>query len=123
VADRELLSELRAIAEQSARAADAAGPDVCLLATYEALRERAEELARAHGWATSEELATSFPRLQALHEIERLDRAFELETSRGVPPDRHMYARLIDLLMELSGWATGVGLAFETLEEEPRSRD
>ena len=123
MADRALLSELRAIAERSAKAADAAGPDVFLLATYEALRERAEELARTHGWATSEELATSFPRLQALHEIERLDRAFELETAPGVPPDRGMHARLIELLMELSGWATGVRLAFETLEEEPRSRD
>ena len=123
MADRELLSELRAIAERSAKAADAAGPDVFLLATYEALRERAEELARTHEWATSQELATSFPRLQALHEIERLDRAFELETAPGVPPDRGMHARLIELLMELSGWATGVRLAFETFEEEPRSRD
>jgi hypothetical protein len=66
--------------------ADAAGPDVFLLATYEAPRERAEALARAHGWATSEELATSFPRLQALDEIERLDRAFALETVGGLAP-------------------------------------
>jgi hypothetical protein len=86
-----LLSELREIAERSAKAADAAGPHVFLLATYVALRERAEALARVHGWATSEELATSFPGLQALDEIERLDRVFELEAVPRVPPDRGMH--------------------------------
>jgi len=44
VADRELLSELRAIAERSAKAADAGAPEAALLATYEALRDRAESL-------------------------------------------------------------------------------
>jgi len=49
MADQEFLSELCAIAEPSAKAADAAGTEAALLETYEALRHRAETLALAHG--------------------------------------------------------------------------
>jgi hypothetical protein len=115
MAGREFLSELRAIAERSARAADAGLPDADLLAAYEALRERAEALALAHGWSTSQELATHLPFAQALREIERLERAFGPESMPALPPDRGMSARLSESLLELSGWATGVRLAYETL--------
>ena len=115
MADQELLSELRAIAERSAKAADAGGPESALLETYEALRERAEVLARAHRFATSEDLATSLPSAQALREIEQLDQAFGPESSRALPTDPGMAARLSESLRELAGWATGVRLAYETL--------
>ena len=121
VADQELLSELRAIAERSAKAADAGGPEAALLETYEALRARAETLALAHGWATSEDQATSFPSAQALREIERLDQAFVPELMPALPADRGMAARLSESLLELSGWATGVRLAYETFDDDAGS--
>ena len=121
MADQELLSELRAIAEQSAKAADAGGPEATLLKTYEALRERAETLARVHRWSTLEDQATSFPSAQALREIERLDRAFGPESVRALPADRSMSARLRESLVELSGWATGVRLAYETFDDDAGS--
>lgn len=55
--ERELLSELRAIAETSANAAGAGGSEAHLLEAYESLRARATALARAHGWATGIRLA------------------------------------------------------------------
>ena len=115
VADRQFLAELRAIAERSAKAADAGGPEATLLETYEALRERAEALARAHGLSTSEGQPTRFSSAQALREIERLDRAFGSGSTHTLPADRSMSARLTESLRELSGWATGVRLAYETL--------
>ena len=118
MADQEFLAELRAIAERSAKAADAGGPEAALLETYEALRERAEALARAHGLSTSEDQATSFPSAQALREIERLDRAFGPESMRALPADRDMSARVSESLLELAGWATGVRLAYETLGDD-----
>jgi hypothetical protein len=118
VADQELLSELRAIAEQSAKAADAGGPEAALLETYEALRERAEALARVHGWSTLEDQASRFPSALALREVERLDRAFGRESMSALPADRDMSARLRESLTELSGWATGVRLAHETLGDD-----
>lgn len=121
MADQQLLSELRAIAERSATAAEAGGPELALLETYETLRDRAETLALAHGWATSEDQATSFPSAQALREIERLDRAFGPESVRALPADRSMSARLRESLVELSGWATGVRLAYETFDDDAGS--
>ena len=115
VADRQFVAELRAIAERSAKAADAGGPEATLQETYEELRKRAEAIARAHGLSTSEGQATSLLSAQALREIERLDRAFGSESSDALPADRSMSARLSESLRELSGWATGVRLAYETL--------
>ena len=115
MADQELLSELRAIAERSAKAADAGGPESALLETYEVLRERVAVLARAHGLSTSEDLATSFPFARALREIQRLDQAFRPESSRALPTEAGMSARLNESLRELAGWATGARLAYETL--------
>ena len=100
---RSVLVELRTIAERSARAAEAGGPEADLLTTYEALRARAASLAQAHGLATPEELADQFPSPRA--------------------PDRGLSARVREALVELSGWATGVRRAYETLENEAAGDD
>lgn len=121
MADQEFLSELRAIAEPSAKAADAGGSEAALLETYEALRERAGALARVHRWSTPEDQATSVPSAQALREIERLDRAFGPDSVRPLPADRDMAARVSDSLLELAGWATGVRLAYETFDDDAAS--
>jgi hypothetical protein len=120
--DRDALSELEAIAARSAKAADAGGVESELLGAYESLRARATALALAHGWATAEELADQFPTSRSLREIERLDLAFGSESSPALAPDRGMSARLREGLTELSAWASGVRLAYQTLDDE-RSGD
>jgi hypothetical protein len=120
---RGVIVELRTIAERSARAAEAGGPEGDLLSTYEALRTRATTLAHAQKWATPEELADQFPSPRALREIERLDLAFGAETGRARAPDRGLSARLREALIELSGWATGVGRAGEGRENEAAGED
>jgi hypothetical protein len=117
VVDGDVLPELRAIAEQSAKAADAGGSEARLLNTYEALRIRAEALALENGWAGSDELANSLPTPQALREIEQLDHAFGAQSQAGPAPGRDLSDRLTEALNELSAWATGVRLAYETLED------
>jgi hypothetical protein len=112
-----VISELRAIAERSAEAAEQGGPEAELLDAYASLRERAFALARTHGLSTTEGLADQFPSPQALREIERLDVAFGSGSTPGPPPDRGLPARLTEALIELSGWATGARLAYETLED------
>ena len=112
-----VISELRAIAERSAEAAERGGPEAALLDAYSSLRERAFELARTHGLSTAERLADQFPTPQALREIERLDIAFGPGSTLELPHDRGLPARLTDALIELSGWATGARLAYETLED------
>ena len=121
MADQQLLSELRAIAERSAKAADAGGPEAALLQTYEALRDRAETLALAHGWSTPEDQATRFPSVEGLREIARLDQAFGPEFMPARPADRDMAARVSESLLELAGWATGVRLAYETFDDDAGS--
>ncbi len=120
---RGVIVELRTIAERSARAAEAGGTEADLLKTYDALRTRAITLAQAQEWATSEELADQFPSLRALREIERLDLAFGAEAVAARAPDRGLSARVSEALTELAGWATGVRLAYETLENEARGDD
>jgi hypothetical protein len=121
MADRDVRSELQAIAERSAEAADSGGLEADLLDAYESLRARATALAQANGWATSEELADQLPTSRALRQIERLDVAFGVDS--GPPSDRGMSARLSEALVELSAWATGVRLAYETLEDDRRGED
>lgn len=98
--------------------AEAGGPEAALLETYETLRDRAEALALAHGWSTSEDQATRFPSVDGLREIERLDQAFGPELTRALPADRDMGARVSESLLQLAGWATGVRLAYETLGDD-----
>jgi hypothetical protein len=117
VIDRDVLSELQAIAERSAKVADVGGSEADLLDAYEALRIRAEALALEHGWAGSEELGNTLPAARALREIERLDHAFGAESVTAPAPGRDLSDRLTEALNELSSWATGVRLAYETLED------
>ena len=112
-----VVSELRSIAEQSAEAAERGGREDELLEAYVTLRERAVALAKMRELATAERLADQFPSPQALREIERLDIAFGPDSSPGPPPDRGLPARLTEALVELSGWATGARLAYETLDD------
>jgi hypothetical protein len=114
--DREVLSELQAIAVRGAEAADHGGREDELLGAYDALRARAATLARAHGLATPEQMADQFPSPRALLEIERLDAAFGPDRRSAIAPEHGMAARVSQGLMELSAWATGVRLAYETLE-------
>lgn len=114
--DRDVLSQLQAIAERSAKVADAGGSEADLLDAYEALRIRAEALASQHGWASSETLSDTLPTARSLREIERLDRAFGAGSVAGPVPGRSLSDRLTEALNELSAWATGVRLAYETLE-------
>jgi hypothetical protein len=115
--DHDVLLELQAIAERSATVADAGGSEADLLDDYEALRVRAEALALEHGWAGADELADSLPTAKALREIERLDHAFGAQALAGPAPGRGLSDRLTETLNELSAWATGVRLAYETLED------
>lgn len=112
-----VISELRSIAEQSAEAAERGGLEDELLETYVTLRQRAVALAKTKELATAQQLADQFPSPQALREVERLDIAFGADSSPGLPPDRGLPARLTEALVELSGWATGARLAYETLED------
>jgi hypothetical protein len=116
MADHDVLSELQAIAERSAEAADSGGREADLLDAYESLRARATALAQANGWATSEELADQLPTSRALREIEQLDVAFGADSMPAA--DRGMSARLSAALVELSAWATGVRLAYESLGDD-----
>ena len=114
--DREALSELQAIATRGAEAASRSGHESQLLESYDALRARATTLARAHGLATPEQMADQFPSPRALREIERLDAALGADLGSAIAPERGMAARVSQGLIELSAWATGVRLAYETLE-------
>jgi hypothetical protein len=119
VIEPDVLSQLREIALRSAKVAEAGGSETDLLRSYEVLRTHAETLAVGHGWTTSEELADLFPSPRSLREIERLDLGFE---ANALPaPNRGMSARLSEALHELSAWATGVRLAYETLEDDAGS--
>jgi hypothetical protein len=117
VIDRDVLLELRAIAERSAKVADAGGSEADLLDAYEELRVRAAALALEHDWAGSEGLAESLRTPRALREIERLDHAFGAEFVAGPAPTRDLSDRLTEALNELSAWVTGVRLAYETLDD------
>ena len=114
--DREMLSELEAIATRGAEAANDGGHESELLEAYDALRARATTLARAHGLATPEQMADQFPSPRALLEIQRLDAAFGADRRSAIAPEHGMAGRATQGLMELSAWATGVRLAYETLE-------
>ena len=96
---------------------DAAASAANLAERYTALRAQAVELNARHGWATADEFKAQIPTVEALIAIESLDRAFGDTSSRGLPVERGAAARLTEALLQLAGWATGVGLAYETLRE------
>jgi hypothetical protein len=115
---RAVISELRAIAEAAAQATTTPRSEAELLRAHEELRARTVALARTHGLATEEQLAAQFPSPEALREIEDLDLAFGTEPA----PARERADRVTEALTEISGWATGARLAFETLEADGERR-
>ena len=94
---------------------DAAASPADLAHRYTSLRAQAMELNDRHGWATADEFDSQFPTVDALVEIESLDRALGEGSRAGRPSARA--ARLTQALVQLGGWATGVRLAYETLRE------
>jgi len=73
------------------------------------------ELNDRHGWATADEFDVQFPTIDALVEIESLDRALGEASGADGPVDRGTAARLTEALLHLAAWTTGVRLAQETL--------
>jgi hypothetical protein len=96
---------------------DAASSPADLVPRYTSLRAQAMELNDRHGWATADEFDVQFPTIDALVEIESLDRALGKVSRPEGPLPRGTAARLTQALVQLGGWATGVRLAYETLYE------
>ena len=94
---------------------DAAASPADLAKRYTALRG-AMGLNDRQGWATADEFDAQFPTIDALVEIESLERALGASGPDG-PVDRGTTGRLTDALLQLAGWTTGVRLAQETLRE------
>jgi hypothetical protein len=83
-------------------------------AGYERLRAEAVRLNERHRWLTSEELAVTLPTLSGLAEIRQLEGALHRGTTdRAALHD----AQLRAVLKDLAAWATGLRLAYETLEQ------
>ena len=96
---------------------DAVASPADLAKHYAALRAQAIELNGREGWATADEFDVQFPTVDALVEIESLDRALGKVSRPEGPLPRGTAARLTQALVQLGGWATGVRLAYETLHE------
>ena len=91
-----------------------------LAVQYSRLRADALALNARHGWATPEEFGAQFPTLDGVSVIESLDHAVE----QGPGPPRRIVQtsdRLVQLLRDLAGSATGVRTAYETLEDVKRN--
>jgi hypothetical protein len=96
---------------------DAAASPAELAKRYTALRAQAMELNDRQGWATADEFDVQFPTIDALVEIESLDRALGQASGPYGPVKRGAAALLREALLQLAGWTTGVRLAQETLRE------
>lgn len=96
---------------------DAAASTSNLAKRYTALRTQAMELNARHGWATADEFDVQFPAIDALVEIESLDRALGGASGPAGPVERGTATRLTEALLQLAAWTTGVRLAQETLRE------
>jgi hypothetical protein len=80
---------------------------------YERLRTEAASLNDRKGWMTSEELAVALPTLSGLEGIRQLD-----ALHHGITDDVALHdAQLRAALKDLAGWASGLRLAYETLEQ------
>ena len=96
---------------------DAVASPADLAKHYAALRAQAMELNGREGWATADEFDVQFPTIDALVEIESLDRALGEASGADGTVERGIAARLTEALLQLASWATGVRLAQETLRE------
>jgi len=117
VTHADLIEDLDALAAASRDAADRSGSFSQLAESYQRLRAEAAALNDQNGWATPEEFESQLPPLEALSVIESLDDAFVAEPGSSRSAREGASARLVDALVELSGWATGVRLAYQTLRQ------
>ena len=113
--DADLIEELDVLARASADAADRSGSISQLAESYKRLRADAAELNDQNGWATPEEFESQLPPLEALRVIESLDDALVAEPGSSRPARHGASVGLVDALVQLSSWAVGVRLAYETL--------
>ena len=112
-----LIAELTELAAAASAAAAWLRSVDDLRNAYEQLRARAADLNRRHGLATTQEFATQLPTAEDLALIERLDAAIAADAHPAIAADSH---RLIDALGQIYGWATGLRLAYETLDSIAR---
>ena len=117
MAHSELIADLTELAAAAKAAPSLHRADHELRSTYEQLRARAADLNAQHGFATAQDLATQLPTAEDLALIEQLDAAVGGDAPRaeGASSDR-----LIDAIGQLYGWATGLRLAYETLDSIAR---
>ena len=110
------LARRNRLAAACADAAEAGESADALEHRYATLRAEALALNARHGRATREEFGAQFPTIDGLSVIEALDGAVE---QRSGVPDRveQRNDRLIQLLRDLAGWATGVRTAYDTLDD------
>lgn len=116
MARTELMRALGALADDSSAALTRGADESELSERYVELQRRAVALNRQHGWATDAELATVLPTLESLRAIESLDLALGQSSVPGPPVDRGTTVRLQEAVAQLAAWATGMKLAYETLE-------
>jgi hypothetical protein len=117
MAHADVIRVLGALARDSsaALASDADAPE--LAERYIELRVRAAALNHQHGWATEDEFATMLPTLESLHVIGLLDSALGQPSVPDLPVERGTRTRLDESLTHLAAWATGLRMAYETLEQ------
>jgi hypothetical protein len=115
-----VITQLQRLATMSADAAQRGGSADELAVQYSRLRADALALNARHDWATPEEFGAQFPSLDDLSVIEALDHAV---VQGSGPADCVVTTgdRLVHLLRDLAGWATGVRTAYETLEDIRRN--
>jgi hypothetical protein len=114
-----VITQPQRLATTSAEAAEEEGSANALAVQYSRLRADALAVNARHGWATPEQFGAQFPTLDGVSVIEALDRAVE-QGSRPADRVAPTSDRLVQLLRDLAGWATGVRTAYETLEDMNR---
>jgi hypothetical protein len=113
----DVVRALGALARDSSAALAPDAGESELAERYTELRLRAAALNDQHGWATDAELATVLPTLESLRAIESLDSALGQPSVPDLPVERGAGTRLEEALTQLSAWATGLRMAYETLEQ------
>lgn len=84
---------------------------------YESLRAELRALNAQHGWATDDEFETQMPTIASRQEVRALNEQLLPPGSGASGPEPAELVRL--LLLDLAGWATGVGLAGQTFDAAP----
>jgi hypothetical protein len=108
------LGDLKRLAEESEHAIRRCASSKALSNEYRRIRTQLERLNREQRWATVEEFATEVPSLAGLELISSLDSMVGATDRFRLPDDPA--DRLVAALRQLAAWATGIRLAYETLE-------